>query len=142
MRVMRIDERAIMPTRGSAEAAGWDLYALCDKPITIRPKETEIIHTGLVFEVPQGYWAGIYARSGLATKRGLRPSNCTGVIDSDYRGEVLVALYNDSDDPQVVWHGDRIAQAIVSPYYTVQIEEVTEVSKTKRGTGGFGSTGV
>ena len=142
MRVMRIDERAIMPTRGSVEAAGWDLYALCDKPITIRPQETEIIRTGLVFEVPQGYWAGIYARSGLATKRGLRPSNCTGVIDSDYRGEVLVALYNDSDDPQVVWHGDRIAQAIVSPYYTVPIEEVTEVSKTKRGTGGFGSTGV
>lgn len=142
MRVMRIDERAIMPTRGSVEAAGWDLYALCDKPIAIRPQETEIIHTGLVFEVPKGYWAGIYARSGMATKRGLRPSNCTGVIDSDYRGEVLVALYNDSDETQVIWHGDRIAQAIVSPYNTVPIEEVTEVSKTKRGTGGFGSTGV
>lgn len=142
MRVMRIDERAVMPTRGSKEAAGRDLYAVCDRPVAIRPQETEVIHTGLVFEVPQGHFAGIYARSGMATNRGLRPSNCVGVVDPDYRGEVLVALYNDSDETQIVCNGDRVAQVIVTKVYDVPFDEVYEVSRTERGAGGFGSTGV
>ena len=144
MRVKRINDKATLPTHGSKEAAGWDLYALIESGgvIAIKPKETEIIHTGIIVEVPQGYFGGIYARSGLATKRGLRPSNCTGVVDSDFRGEVLVGLYNDSDETQIVCHGDRVAQMIIQPYAEKQvIEEVTEVSKTDRGTGGFGSTG-
>ena len=117
------------------------MYAVCGRPVAIKPQETEVIRTGLVFEVPPGYFAGIFARSGMATNRGLRPSNCVGVIDSDYRGEVLVAIYNDSEETQIIYNGDRVAQAIVIKADDA-IEEVSEVSKTARGNGGFGSTGV
>lgn len=141
MRVKRIDDRAIMPTKGSKWSVGWDLYAIAERPIAVRPHETEVVHTGLVIEVPQYHFAGIYARSGIATKRGIRPSNCVGVVDPDYRGEVLVAIYNDSNETQIICHGDRIAQMIVQPVFDDGLQEVDELSKTERGAGGFGSTG-
>lgn len=129
------------PTRGSAEAAGWDLYAATNYIISIKPHQTVKIDTGISIELPKGTFGAIYARSGLATKRSLRPSNCTGVVDSDYRGVVIVALHNDSDQEQFVEPGERIAQLIVMPYVPIIFEEVNELDETERGTGGFGSTG-
>ena len=144
MKFKKLTETATLPVRGSKEAAGLDLVADIQngyKMTVIRPHETEVIHTGLSAEVPKGCFAGIYARSGLATKRGLRPSNCVGIIDSDYRGEILVAIYNDSDETQAIYHGDRIAQMIIQPYVAVEIEEADDLEETERGAGGFGSTG-
>lgn len=129
------------PTRGSAEAAGWDLYAATNYIISIKPHQTVKIDTGISIELPKNTFGAIYARSGLATKRGLRPSNCTGVVDSDYRGIVIVALHNDSDQEQFVEPGERIAQLIVMPYIPITFEEVDELDDTERGSGGFGSTG-
>ena len=133
---------AKIPVRGSKHSAGLDLKAyIPEGMIIIKPGETEVIQTGIAVEIPAGYFGGIYARSGLATKRGLRPSNCVGVIDSDYRGEVKVALYNDSETVQIVYDGDRIAQLIVQAYAPVKVNVVDELSNTERGAGGFGSTG-
>lgn len=142
MRYTRTDERAREPHRGSKLAAGYDLYAVVPRGVmVIKPHETEVVHTCITVEIPPGHFGAIFARSGLATKRGLRPSNCVGVIDEDYRGEVLVATYNDSEETQIIYNGDRIAQMIVIPYATIEWQEVSELTKTDRGTGGFGSTG-
>lgn len=132
------------PTRGSEYAAGWDLYADTESRdrIVIHPGETVKISTGIAIALPQGTFGGIYSRSGIATKRGLVVCQGTGVIDSDYRGPVIVALYNQSQEIQYVEHGERIAQLIVQPYIPVTFEEVENIGTTARGTGGFGSTGV
>ena len=139
--VKKLREGAKLPTYGSAFAAGADLYACLDAPVTIQPHETVLVPTGLSFEIPAG-WAGmIHARSGLATKRHLAPANKVGVIDSDYRGEYIVALHNDTDVERTIEPKERIAQLVVMPYLAVEFDEVDELSETERGEGGFGSTG-
>lgn len=137
----RLRDNAIIPTKGSKEAAGFDLYACLDAPVTINPGETRLIGTGLAFELPKNTFAGIFARSGLATKKGLAPANKVGVCDSDYRGEYLVGLHNHSSAPATVHYGDRIAQMVIIPYIEVTLTE-DDLSDTDRGLGGFGSTGV
>ena len=141
--IKKLNENAIIPTRGSSQAAGYDLYACClpEGHVIIEPHTTEKIGIGLSIEIPEGYFGAIFARSGLATKQGLRPANCVGVADSDYRGEYIVALHNDTNEIQVINEGDRIAQLVIMPYLPVEFEEVDELSETKRGDGGFGSTG-
>ena len=141
IQVKKLIENAKIPTRGSEQAAGYDLYACIDEAVTIKPHETEKIGTGLAIAVPDGYFGAIFARSGLAAKQGLRPSNCVGVADSDYRGEYIVAMHNDSDSEKTVEPFERIAQLVVMPYLPVEFEEVRELSETQRGAGGFGSTG-
>ena len=141
IKYQKLNDLAIEPTRGSAEAAGYDLYAAIDSAITIPAHTTVKIGTGLAFELPKNTFGAIFARSGLATKQGLRPANCTGVVDSDYRGEVAVALHNDTDAEKVVQPGDRIAQMILIPYIPM-LFEIDELSETNRGENGFGSTGV
>lgn len=141
VKVKKINERAKLPEYGSEFAAGADLYALLDTPLTIAPNETAFIHTGLAIELPMGCMALVYARSGMACKRGLAPANKVGVIDSDYRGEILVALHNHGTEPQTVEDGERIAQLVVAPYIAVTFDEAEELSDTARGNGGFGSTG-
>jgi dUTP pyrophosphatase len=136
-----LNEKAKVPTKGSAAAAGYDLYAATSYDIELPPHETVKIGTGIAIEIPDGYFGGIFARSGLATKKGLRPANSVGVIDSDYRGEVIVALHNDSNLTQYIDAGERIAQLIIIPYENVTFEEVNDLSDTERGDGGFGSTG-
>ena len=139
--VKKLDERAIMPMYGSEFAAGADLYALLDDELCILPQETKLVRTGLSMEIPEGYAGLIYARSGLASKRGLAPANKVGVIDSDYRGEVMVALHNHSSMAQTVAVGERIAQLVVTPFLKVDFQETDCLSETVRGGGGFGSTG-
>lgn len=139
--IKKLDDRAIIPTYGTEFSAGADIYALLDKPITIAPGETKLIHTGLAIAIPEGLVGLNFARSGMATKRGLAPANKVGVIDSDYRGEVMVALYNQGTEPQTIEHGDRIAQMVFIPYYTAEFILKDELSETLRGAGGFGSTG-
>ena len=139
--VKKLREGAKLPTRGSAQAAGYDLYACLDGDLTIAPHQTERVPTGLAVAVPDGYFAPVFARSGLAAKEGLRPANCVGVCDSDYRGEYLVMLHNDTDQPRTVQNGDRIAQMVVLPYLEVTFREVDALDETDRGAGGFGSTG-
>ena len=139
--VKKLRDNAIIPTQGSKYAAGYDLYATIDTPITIKSGETVKIGTGLAFELPEGFFAGIFARSGLATKQGLRPANCVGVVDCDYRGEVIVAIHNDSNRDTVIAPGDRIAQMILLPYQSMEFIEVSDLSETDRGDGGFGSSG-
>lgn len=141
MKIKLLSPLAIIPTRGSADAAGWDLYAAIPYPITIAPGTNYPVPTDLAMEIPSGYWGGIYARSGLACKRGLRPSNLVGVIDADYRGNVIVSLYNDSLVPQTIEPGDRIAQFILHKVYDLTFEVTDELSDTIRSDGGFGSTG-
>lgn len=141
IKVKKLSETAIIPTRGSEQAAGYDLYADIQETTMIRPGDTLKVNTGIAIEIPDGYFGGIYPRSGLATKQGLAPANKVGVIDSDYRGPVIVALYNHSQVPQMVHPGDRIAQLIIQPYYSFIWEEVNELGETDRGDGGFGSTG-
>ena len=141
VRIKKLNENAIIPTYGSPYAAGADLYACIDEEINIDPDETVFIKTGLSMEIPVGYAAFIYARSGLACKRGLAPANKVGVVDCDYRGEVMVALHNHSDIIRSVLPGERIAQLVIAPYYTADFEECEELSETVRGEGGFGSTG-
>ena len=133
----------VIPTKGSDQAAGFDLYAhgLCDECVIIDPHQTQMIGTGIAMEIPEGYFGGIYARSGLASKCGLRPANCVGVVDSDYRGEIKVAVHNDSDAPKYIYDGDRIAQLIIQPYLNVEFEKTDELSDTERGSGGFGHSG-
>ena len=141
IRVKKLHENAILPTYGSEEAAGADLYACLDEPVTVAPGETVWIPTGLAMEIPEGYFGGIFARSGLSSKEGLRPANCVGVVDADYRGQVCVALHNDSEEVRVVAPGQKIAQLVVTPFLSVEFDEVENLSDTVRGVGGFGSTG-
>ena len=139
--IKKLDEKAIIPKYGTEYSAGADLHALLEEPITIAPGETKLIHTGLAIAIPEGFVGLNFARSGMATKRGLAPANKVGVIDSDYRGEVMVALYNQGSTPQTVENGDRIAQIVFVPYYTADFILKDELSDTVRGAGGFGSTG-
>ena len=137
----KLNEKAVVPTRGSEYSAGYDLSACIDRPLTIPAYETVKIGTGLAMELPHGYFGAIFARSGLATKQGLRPANCTGVVDEDYRNEYIVALHNDTDIAQLIMPGQRIAQLVLLPYYEMEFTEVDELSESERGLGGFGSTG-
>ena len=139
--VKKLHENAVLPTYGSDFAAGADLYALTDGEVTFAPNETKLIRTGLAMEIPEGYAGLIYARSGLASKRGLAPANKVGVVDADYRGEVMVALHNHSGVEQKIGAGERIAQLVVAPFLKVEYEEADELNETVRGAGGFGSTG-
>ena len=139
--VKKLSPKAILPTYGSAEAAGADLYACLEESVTIAPGETAWIPTGLALEVPKGCAGLIYARSSLGVKRGLAPANKVGVIDSDYRGEIRVVLLNHGKTSQTVEHGERIAQIIITPVLTPAYQQVEELTDTSRGTGGFGSTG-
>ena len=139
--IKKLNENAVMPTYGSPYSAGADLYACIDTEITIMPNETVLVKTGLAMELEIGYVALIYARSGLASKAGLAPANKVGVVDADYRGEVMVALHNHSTEVRYVECGDRIAQLVIAPVYQADFCEVDELSETARGDGGFGSTG-
>ncbi|MBR3996160.1 MAG: dUTP diphosphatase [Clostridia bacterium] len=142
IQITKLCENAKIPTRGSEKAAGYDLYACLDTDkIEIAPHTTAKIGTGLAIAVPDGYFGAVFARSGLAAKEGLRPANCVGVCDSDYRGEYIVALHNDSDTVRTVQNGDRIAQLVVMPFLAVEFDEVESLDETERGAGGFGSTG-
>ena len=139
--IKKLRDNAILPTYGSEYAAGADLYACLDTDVTINPHETVLIPTGIAIELPVGFAGLIYARSGLATKKGLAPANKVGVVDCDYRGEVKVALHNHSDIYQTVAAGERVAQLVITPYVTAKFVECDELSDTVRGAGGFGSTG-
>ena len=141
IQIKKLKDNATIPTRGSVQAAGYDLYAAINEPVTIPSHETVKIGTGLAIAVPDGYFGAIFARSGLAAKQGLRPANCVGVADSDYRGEYIVALHNDTDEERTIEPKERIAQLVVMPYLAVEFDEVDELSETERGAGGFGSTG-
>ena len=138
---IKLTETAIAPFRGSDSAAGYDLFLDSNTDVVIEPHETVKVHTGLAMEIPEGYFGGVFARSGLSTKEGLRPANCVGVIDSDYRGEIMIPLHNDSKSVRRVEPGTKIAQMIIMPYLQVEYVEVDELSETERGTNGFGSTG-
>jgi dUTP pyrophosphatase len=139
--IKKLKENATIPTYGSANAAGADLYACLDAPLTIEPFETVLVPTGLAMALPEGYAGLIYARSGLATKRGLAPANKVGVIDSDYRGEVMVALHNHSNKAASIEPDERIAQLVITPYIAAAFSITDELDDTERGEGGFGSTG-
>lgn len=139
MRFTKSSDKAVTPTRGTKYSAGYDLYSI--KTAIIKPGETMKFGTGLHIEIPNGYFGAIFARSGLATKKGLRPANCVGVIDSDYRGEVIVPLHNDSENEVVVSVEDKIAQLVILPFLQVEFKEATSLTDTDRGSGGFGSTG-
>ena len=156
IRLKKLYEDAQMPSRGSDQAAGYDLRAsltgtvklngedssaIALENIRIAPHTTLKVGTGLSVEIPDGYFGAIFARSGLATKQGLRPANAVGVVDSDYRGELIVALHNDTDEEQIIHANDRIAQLVIMPYLPVEFEEVETLNETERGEGGFGSTG-
>ena len=139
--IKKINENAIVPTYGTEFSAGADLYALVDGSVTIEPGETKMIGTGLALAIPEGLVGLIFARSGLATKKGLAPANKVGVIDSDYRGEVRVVLHNHGSVAQTIENGERIAQIAFLPYYSADFSVVDELDATVRGEGGFGSTG-
>lgn len=139
--IKKLNDKAVIPTYGTEYAAGADLYACMDEAVTINPGETAFIKTGLAMEVPVGYAGLIYARSGLACKKGLAPANKVGVIDSDYRGEIMVALHNHSNEAVAVESGERIAQLVITPYIVAAFNQVDELEDTVRGEGGFGSTG-
>ena len=141
VRIKKVHPNAIIPTYGSAEAAGADLYACVEKPVEIHPGHTVFVPTGLAMEIPKGCAGLIYARSSMGTKRGLAPANKVGVIDSDYRGQVMVALHNHGREVQTISYGERIAQLLITPVYTPGFQEVEELDDTQRGSGGFGSTG-
>ncbi len=143
VKILKLKEDAKIPTRGSSQAAGYDLYALLDtESISIMPHETAKIGTGIALELPELTFLGIFARSGIATKEGLRPANCVGVVDSDYRGEIIVSIHNDSNEIRKITNYERIAQAVVLPYISVDFEIADSLNTTKRGDNGFGSTGV
>lgn len=139
--ILRMTDSAKLPERGSVSAAGYDLFADVAENVTIAPHETKMIGTGLAMEIPEGYFGGIFARSGLSAKEGLRPANCVGVVDSDYRGEIKVALHNDGEQARVITPAEKIAQLVVVPFLSVDFNEVSNLSDTARGEGGFGSTG-
>lgn len=147
VKIKKLNPNAIIPTQGSDKAAGYDLY-VCDErmndgvALAISPGENALLRTGLAMAIPDGYYGAIYARSGLATKQHLRPANCVGVVDSDYRGEIMVALHNDSQyETRFVNNGDRVAQLIIAPYLSAEFDETDELDDTDRGAGGFGHTG-
>lgn len=137
----KVKDGAIIPSRGSSLAAGYDLYACISEPVGVLPHTTVKIGTGISIAPPNGYFGAIFARSGLATKQGLRPANCVGVCDEDYTGEYIVAIHNDTDEVHFIGQGDRIAQLVFLPYLDVEFEEVSCLSQTDRGSDGFGSTG-
>ena len=141
MNIKKLNEKAIVPTYGSACAAGADLYACEESAVTIEAGETKLIHTGIAMAIPDGFVGLVYARSGLACKRGLAPANKVGVIDSDYRGEVMVALHNHGNVAQTVEAGERIAQIVFTPYVAAEFNVADDLDDTVRGAGGFGSTG-
>lgn len=142
IKFIKLHENAIVPTYGSQCAAGADLYALLeDEAVTIAPNETLLIHTGIAMQIPDGYAGMIFARSGIATKRGLAPANKVGVIDSDYRGEIMVPLHNHTNTPQQLQNGERMAQMVIMPYIQAQFTQADDLDDTDRSTGGFGSTG-
>ena len=141
IKVKKLNDKATLPTRGSEYAAGYDLYAAIENNIIVPAHSTEKIGTGLSFELPDETFAAIFARSGLATKQGLRPANCVGVCDSDYRGEYIVAIHNDTDEDKIIEPGERIAQMILMPYIPMTFVETDELSESGRGQDGFGSTG-
>ena len=139
--IKKLNENATVPTYGSQFSAGADLYACNEEPIVIKPHQTVLVKTGIALEIPEGYAGLIYARSGIASKRGLAPANKVGVVDSDYRGEVMVALHNHSSIVQEIEPNERIAQVVVTPFLKVDFCEADELTDTARGEGGFGSTG-
>lgn len=141
IRVKKLSEKAILPTYGTPYAAGADLYACLEAPVTIQPGQTAWISTGIAMEVPEGCAGLIYARSGMACKRGVAPANKVGVVDSDYRGPITVVLYNHGNEPQTICHGERIAQMIITPVLTPAYIEADELTDTVRDASGFGSTG-
>lgn len=141
VRFKKLNPNAVMPSYGTEFAAGADLYACIDEPLQIEAGETAFVKTGLAMEIPEGLVGLVYARSGLACKSGLAPANKVGVIDSDYRGEIMVALHNHSKETRIVESGERIAQMVLAPYVYGEYEEVDELDETGRGSGGFGSTG-
>lgn len=153
VKIKRLSETAQLPTKAHDSDAAFDLYADIQdtfkpfgstedvKGIKVMPGQTVKVYTGFSTEIPVGYWGAVYARSGLATKQGLRPANCVAVIDAEYRGEWLIPLHNDSSDVQIIHHGDRIAQFMLAPVIETKFEEVSELSDSDRGEGGFGSSG-
>lgn len=144
VRIKRLYKEAILPTKGSPQAAAYDVYACItegDGTVAIKPHTTVKVGTGLSMAPPEGYFVGVYARSGLSSKEGLRPANCVGVCDEDYRGEYIVAVHNDSETERIIRHGDRIAQLILQKRYDMDFVEVDELDATERGARGFGSTG-
>ncbi len=142
IKLKKLREDAKMPQKGSEYAAGSDLFACLDSEyLSIAPHRTMTVHTGLAAEIPDGFFGAVFARSGIASMRGLRPANCVGVIDSDYRGEILIALHNDTDTHQYVENGERVAQLVILPCGNAEFSEVRELSGTERGGGGFGSSG-
>ena len=141
IRIKKTDEKAIIPTYGTAFSAGADLYALLESSIEIPPHETFFVHTGISVEIPEGYCGLVFARSSMGAKRGLAPANKVGVIDADYRGEIMVTLHNHSEKIATVEPGERIAQLAIVPFLKAEFEEASELSDTVRGAGGFGSTG-
>ncbi len=141
IKVKKLSDTAVLPTRGSASAAGYDLHADIPGPQEISPGETRMIPVGLSMEIPEGYFGAIFARSGLASKEGLRPANCVGVVDPDYRGPFMIALHNDSGTARRVEPGERIAQLVIIPFLNVEFTETDTLGATERGEGGFGSTG-
>lgn len=142
VKVKKINRNAVIPTRGSGMAAGYDLYACCNETVYVKPHETVKIGTGLSIQPPKGYFGAIFARSGIAAKNGLRPANCVGVCDEDYTGEYIVAMHNDTETTQQILHGDRIAQLVFLPYLSINFKETSEeLDETERGNCGFGSTG-
>lgn len=141
VRIKKLHPDAVIPTYGTPFAAGADLYACMDSSVTIGPGQTQFIHTGLAVEIPVGFAGLVYARSGLACKKGIAPANKVGVIDADYRGEIMVALHNHSSEAVTIESKERIAQLVITPFLTAQFEETDELGDTERGEGGFGSTG-
>ena len=141
VRIKKLHPDAVIPTYGTPFAAGADLYACMDSSVTIEPGQTQFIHTGLSVEIPVGVAGLVYARSGLACKKGIAPANKVGVIDADYRGEIMVALHNHSSEAVTIESCERIAQLVITPFLTAQFEETDELGDTERGEGGFGSTG-
>lgn len=142
IKIKRLDPNAKIPTRASEQAAGYDMYACLEtESITIPAHHTVKVSTGISMAIPDGYFGAMFARSGLASKQGLRPANCVGVIDSDYRGELIIMLHNDTDEPKTIDNGDRVGQLVVMPYMSVTFEETDTLDETARGTGGFGSSG-
>lgn len=147
IKIKKLYDDAIIPTSGSYYAAGYDLYAYIknnegDTMVYILPHETKLIGTGVAIQPPKDCFGAVFARSGLASKQGLRPANCVGICDYDYTGQYMIALHNDSNEPRIVNHGERIGQVVFIPYMNVNFVEVDELEETERGDGGFGSTGM
>lgn len=142
IKIKKLNPNAKTPTRGSKQAAGYDIYACLETETAAIPAHCTVkVPTGISMAIPEGYFGAIFARSGLASKQGLRPANCVGVIDSDYRGEFIVMLHNDTDEQKTIENGDRIGQLVILPYMSVEFEETDSLDETERGTGGFGSSG-